>query len=108
MRSEACQPKRKPWIISVSFEGKWKANSLESFQAVLQILSKEQKEKLFEGFEYIISGTLHGVLFNLQEENHTKSASPAARLEQRGIEAQNNVIKRDAPSAGSQSPDQQN
>ena len=38
----------------------------------------------------------------------TESASPAARLERRKVEAQNNVIKRDPPSAGKQSPDQQN
>lgn len=53
-----------------ALKGSWKAKSLEDFQSVVQSLSNERREKLFDGFAHIISDALHDVLFNLQEENH--------------------------------------
>ncbi|MEP7137629.1 MAG: hypothetical protein ABI904_22115 [Chloroflexota bacterium] len=56
-----------------AFKGDWESKSLQDFQDNLQSLSSEQQEKLFDGFEHIISGALHDLLFNLQEENHFKN-----------------------------------
>jgi len=56
-----------------AFNGKWKAQSLQDFQYVLQNLSSEQKEKLFDGFEHIITGALHDLLFSLQEGDNFKN-----------------------------------
>jgi hypothetical protein len=61
------------FTLEKAFEGEWQARSLQGFQAVLQDLSGEQRDKLYEGFESIISGTLHDLLFNLQEENNSRN-----------------------------------
>jgi hypothetical protein len=53
-----------------SFAGQWKVKSLQEFQSFIKSLSTEQKEILFKGFEFIITGALHDLLFNLMEENH--------------------------------------
>lgn len=53
-----------------AFQGKWKNENLKNFQNLLVNLSSEQQNELFQGFEYIISGALHDLLFSLQEENH--------------------------------------
>ena len=53
-----------------AFRMMWEHKPLQDFQEVLQSLSNEQQEILFKGFEHIISGALHDLLFNLQEENH--------------------------------------
>lgn len=55
-----------------SFEGKWKNKSFQEFQTFVQDLSSEQQGILFRGFEYLITGALHDLLFNLEEENHFK------------------------------------
>lgn len=58
------------FTLEKAFAGEWKAESLQNFQAVLRDLSREQRDKLYEGFESMISGVLHDLLFNLQEENN--------------------------------------
>lgn len=58
--------------LDTAFKGGWKVESLQSFQTVIQSLSSDQKEKLFDGFDHIITGALHDLLFGLQEENHFK------------------------------------
>jgi hypothetical protein len=56
--------------LRAAFKGAWKSKSLRNFQDVLKNLSSEQQEKIFNGFEYIVTGALHDVLFNLYEENN--------------------------------------
>jgi|SRR5215207_3413900 len=56
-----------------AFKGKWKSISLQDFQEVLQSLSSDQRDTLFKGFEHIISGALHDLLFNFDEESHFKN-----------------------------------
>jgi hypothetical protein len=56
-----------------AFKGDWKAQSFQDFQDVLQNFSSEQQEKLFDGFELILAGTLHDFLFAVQEENDFKN-----------------------------------
>lgn len=61
------------FTLETAFKGEWKVRSLQEFQDVLKSLSKDQQEKLFDGFEYIITGALHDLLFALQEENDFKN-----------------------------------
>src|SRR5260221_9556664 len=61
------------FTLETAFKGDWKAESLQGFQDVLKSLLSEQQEKLFDGFEHIITGALHDLLFALQEENDFKN-----------------------------------
>lgn len=61
------------FILETAFKGDWKVESFQGIQDVLKSLSSEQQEKLFDGFEHIITGALHDLLFALQEENHFKN-----------------------------------
>jgi hypothetical protein len=61
------------FALETAFTGNWKGESLKDFQEVLKSLSSDQKEKLFDGFEHILTGALHDILFALQEENHFKN-----------------------------------
>ena len=61
------------FTLETAFKGDWKAQAVQGFQDVLKTLSNEQQEKLFDGFEFIITGALHDFLFSLQEENDFKN-----------------------------------
>ena len=61
------------FTLEKAFKGKWKSKSLQDFQEVLQSLSNDQRDILFKGFEHIISGALHDLLFNFDEEKHFKN-----------------------------------
>jgi hypothetical protein len=61
------------FTLKTAFKGDSKTESLKGFQDVLKSLSSEQQEKLFDGFEHIITAALHDLLFGLQEENDFKN-----------------------------------
>jgi len=68
-----CHRDQALFTLATAFKGYWKVESLQGFQDVLKSLSSEQQEKLFDGFEHIITGALHDLLFALQEENDFKN-----------------------------------
>lgn len=61
------------FTLETAFKGGWKGESIQDFQDVLKNLSSDQQEKLFDGFEFIVTGALHDLLFALQEENSFKN-----------------------------------
>jgi len=56
--------------LETAFKKSWKSESFQEFQNFLQDLLEKQRDLLFKRFEHLISGALHDILFNLQEENH--------------------------------------
>ena len=55
--------------LEIAINKKWKGESLQEFQDFLQTLPVSQQKVLSGGFQAIIDGALHDLLFNLQEEN---------------------------------------
>jgi len=68
-----CHRDQTLFTLETAFKGDWKGEPLQGFQDVIKGLSSEQQEKLFDGFEFIITGALHDLLFSLQEENDFKN-----------------------------------
>jgi hypothetical protein len=68
-----CHRDQALFTLETAFKGGWKVESFQGFQEVIKSLSSEQQEKLFDGFESMITGALHDLLFSLQEENDFKN-----------------------------------
>jgi hypothetical protein len=56
--------------LEIAIANKWKNKSYKDFQKFLQSLTEQQQKVLFDGFQLMLDGALHDLLFNIQEENH--------------------------------------